>query len=248
MKLQNKVAIITGSRRGIGKAIALEFAKQGCKVVIADVNIRDCKTLCDEIIIKGGKAIAVKCDVSNKKDVEAMFKKTIQKFGQLDIMVNNAGVLIEKPITQMTEKDWNFVLDINLKGNFLCSQAAAKIFLQQKKGKIISLSSIAGIIGFPGLTAYCASKAGIANMTKALAMELAPFVNVNAIAPGVIKTKMTEAMLQDSATKKQLLDNTILKRFGEPEDIAKAALYLASDDSNFVTGITLVVDGGWLAH
>ena len=249
MKLKNKVAIVTGSKRGIGKSIALELAKEGAKVVVSDIDLKECQSVCDEIKKIGSDAIAVKCDVSQKKDVDAMIKKSIQKFKKIDILVNNAGVFLTKPFIQMTEKDWDFVLDINLKGLFLCTNAVAKQMIKQKNGKIISIASIAGEVGFMNSSAYCASKAGIINLTRELAMELSPHnINVNAVAPGVIATEMTEDMLRDKNTKEVLLANIPLGRIGQPEEIGKAIVFLASDDSNFITGHTLVVDGGWLTH
>lgn len=249
MKLKNKIAIVTGSRRGIGRSITLELAKEGAKVVVSDIDLKECQNVCDEIKKTGSDAIAVKCDVSKKRDVDAMVKKTIQKFKRIDILVNNAGVFLMKPFVQMTEKDWDFVLDINLKGVFLCTNAVAKQMVKQKGGKIISIASIAGEVGFMNSSAYCASKAGIINLTRELAMELSPHnINVNVVAPGVIATKMTEDMLKDKKAKEVLLANTPLGRMGNPEEIGKAAIFLASNDSNFITGHTLVVDGGWLAH
>lgn len=249
MKLKNKVAIVTGSRRGIGRSITLELAKEGAKVVISDIDLKECQNVCDEIKKIGSDAIAIKCDVSKKSDVDAMVKKTIQKFKRIDILINNAGVVLMKPFVQMTEKDWDFVLDINLKGVFLCTNAVAKQMVKQKGGKIISIASIAGEVGFMNTSAYCASKAGIINLTRELAMELSPHnINVNVVAPGVIATKMTEDMLKDKKTKEFLLANTPLGRVGNPEEIGKAVIFLASNDSNFITGHTLVVDGGWLTH
>jgi len=249
MKLKNKIAIVTGSGRGIGKSTALELAKEGAKVVVSDIDIKECQNVCDEIKKIGSDAIAVKCDISKKSDVDAMIKKIMQKFQKIDILINNAGVVLMKPFVEMTEKDWDFVLDINLKGVFLCTNAVAKQMIKQKSGKIISVASIAGEVGFMNTSAYCASKAGIINLTRELAMELSPHnINVNAIAPGVIATKMTEDMLKDKKTKEVLLASTPLGRVGQPEEIGKAVVFLASDDSNFITGHTLVVDGGWLTH
>ena len=249
MKLKNKIAIVTGSGRGIGKSTALELAKEGAKVVVSDIDIKECQNVCDEIKKIGSDAIAVKCDISKKSDVDAMIKKTMQKFQKIDILINNAGVVLTKPFVEMTEKDWDFVLDINLKGVFLCTNAVVKQMIKQKSGKIISVASIAGEVGFMNTSAYCASKAGIINLTRGLALELSPHnINVNAIAPGVIATKMTEDMLKDKKTKEVLLASTPLGRVGQPEEIGKAAVFLASDDSNFITGHTLVVDGGWLTH
>ena len=240
---------MTGSGRGIGKSTALELAKEGAKVVVSDIDIKECQNVCDEIKKIGSDAIAVKCDISKKSDVDAMIKKTMQKFQKIDILINNAGVVLMKPFVEMTEKDWDFVLDINLKGVFLCTNAVVKQMIKQKSGKIISVASIAGEVGFMNTSAYCASKAGIINLTRELALELSPHnINVNAIAPGVIATKMTEDMLKDKKTKEVLLASTPLGRVGQPEEIGKAVVFLASDDSNFITGHTLVVDGGWLTH
>jgi len=249
MKVKNKIAIVTGSGRGIGKSTVLELAKEGAKVVVSDIDIKECQNVCDEIKKIGSDAIAVKCDISKKSDVDAMIKKTMQKFQKIDILINNAGVVLTKPFVEMTEKDWDFVLDINLKGVFLCTNAVVKQMIKQKSGKIISVASIAGEVGFMNTSAYCASKAGIINLTRGLALELSPHnINVNAIAPGVIATKMTEDMLKDKKTKEVLLASTPLGRVGQPEEIGKAVVFLASDDSNFITGHTLVVDGGWLTH
>jgi len=240
---------VTGSGRGIGKSTALELAKEGAKVVVSDIDIKECQNVCNEIKKIGSDAIAVKCDISKKSDVDAMIKKTMQKFQKIDILINNAGVVLMKPFVEMTEKDWDFVLDINLKGVFLCTNAVVKQMIKQKSGKIISVASTAGEVGFMNTSAYCASKAGIINLTRELALELSPHnINVNAIAPGVIATKMTEDMLKDKKTKEVLLASTPLGRVGQPEEIGKAAVFLASDDSNFITGHTLVVDGGWLTH
>ena len=240
---------MTGSGRGIGKSTALELAKEGAKVVVSDIDIKECQNVCDEIKKIGSDAIAVKCDISKKSDVDAMIKKTMQKFQKIDILINNAGVVLTKPFVEMTEKDWDFVLDINLKGVFLCTNAVVKQMIKQKSGKIISVASTAGEVGFMNTSAYCASKAGIINLTRELALELSPHnINVNAIAPGVIATKMTEDMLKDKKTKEVLLASTPLGRVGQPEEIGKAVVFLASDDSNFITGHTLVVDGGWLTH
>lgn len=249
MKLKNKIAIVTGSGRGIGKSIAIELAKEGAKVIVSDIDIKECQNVCNEIKKIGSDAIAVKCDVSKKSDVDAIIETTIQKFQKIDILVNNAGVVLMKPFVEMTEKDWDFILDINLKGVFLCTNAVAKQMIKQKSGKIISVASIAGEVGFINTSAYCASKAGIINLTRELALELSPHnINVNAIAPGVIATKMTEDILKDKKTKEVLLASTPLGRVGQPEEIGKAAVFLASSDSDFITGHTLVVDGGWLTH
>ena len=249
MRLKGKVAIVTGSRRGIGRAIALEMAKEGAKVVVSDIELKECEAVCDEIRKLGSDAIAVRCDVTKKDEVDAMMERVIQKFGRIDIMVNNAGVYVAKPLDQTTEQDWDFVVGINLKGVFLCSSAAAKHMMKQKRGKIISTASIAGKVGFADSSAYCASKGGIISLTRELAMELATYnINVNAVAPGVIDTNMTKGFMEDEKAKQGLLMGIPLGRIGRPEDIAKAVVFLASEDSDYVTGHTLVVDGGWLTH
>ena len=249
MNLKNKVAIVTGSRRGIGKAIALALAKAGANIVVSDINLDDCNKLVEEIKAINGNALAVKTDVSNPEDVSQMINLTTEKFGKVDILVNNAGIYMQKSFTDVTEQDFDRTLDINLKGVFLCSKAVVPEMIKQGKGKIINIASIAGQVGFANSSAYCASKGAIINITRELALELAQYkINVNAIGPGVIETDMTKDLLEDKATKETLLANIPLSRIGKPEDIANAALFLASDNSDYITGITLFVDGGWLAH
>ena len=250
MKLKNKIAIITGARRGIGFGIAEEMAKEGATIIISDIDEKECQKACKKIEQKyKTKTLAIKCDVSNKNEVDNLINQTIKKFKRVDIMVNNAGIAIQKPFIHTTEEDYDLTLNINLKGVFLCSQAAAKQMIKQKSGKIISTASIAGLVGFGNISAYSASKGGIIALTKELALDLGKYnINVNAIAPGIIKTKMTEAMLKDKKTKEGLLAQTPLGKIGSPNDIGKAAVFLASDDANFITGQTLVVDGGWISH
>jgi len=249
MDLKNKVAIVTGSRRGIGKEIALALAKAGANVVVSDINLDDCNKVVEEIKAIGKKGLAVKADVLNPEDVSQMINLTTENFGKIDILVNNAGIYMQKSLTDLTEQDFDRVLDINLKGVFLCSKAAVPEMIKQGKGKIINITSIAGQVGFANSSAYCASKGAIINMTRELALELAQYkINVNAIGPGVIETDMTKELLKDKATRETLLANIPLSRIGKPEDIANAALFLASDNSDYITGITLFVDGGWIAH
>jgi len=249
MDLKNKVAIITGSRRGIGKAIALALAKAGANVVVSDINLDDCNKVVEEIKAINGNALAVKADVSNPEDVSQMINLTTEKFGKVNILINNAGIYMQKSFTDVTEQDFDRILNINLKGVFLCSKAAVPEMIKQGKGKIINIASIAGQVGFADSSAYCASKGAIINITRELALELAQYkINVNAIGPGVIETDMTKNLLKNKATKEALLANIPLSRIGKPEDIANAALFLASDNSDYITGITLFVDGGWLTH
>jgi len=251
MKLKNKVAIITGARRGMGRTHALTLANAGAKVVVSDLSLKDCLSVVEEIEKKGGEAMAIKCDVSKKKDVEAMVKKTIKKFKKIDILVNNAGIAQFMPFLKLTEKDWDKTININLKGYFLCSQACAKEMVKQKSGTIINISSIAmgqTGAGFSTLAHYCASKGGITAMAEALSIELAPYnIRVNTIAPGVIDTPMVEDIKKDPKSLKVFLERIPMSRMGFPQEISDAVLFLASDNSSYITGSVLVVDGGYLA-
>ncbi len=245
--LKNKVAVITGSRRGIGRGIAEVFAKAGANVVISDVDKKESEQTARQIAAKYKvKALAIRCDVSNKSDVDSLLRQTVKKFKKVDILVNNAGIFFQKPLLDYKEEDWDKMVDINLKSIYLCSQAAAKYMVPMKKGKIINIASIAGIIGYPGAAAYCASKGGIITLTKELALELATYkINVNAIAPGAIDTPMTAFLKNNKKILQQTLVNIPLKRMGKPEEIGYAALFLASQEADYVTGQTVVVDGGW---
>jgi len=251
MNLKEKVAIITGARRGMGKAHALKLAEAGVKVVVSDISEEDCQKVIDEIKSKGGEGLAIKCDVSRKEEVEEMVRKTIEQFGKIDILVNNAGVAQFKPFLELTEKDWDRTLNINLKGYFLCAQAVAKEMIKQKSGVIINIASIAmgqvGI-GFPALSHYCASKGGIVGLTEAMALELAPYgIRVNAISPGAIETPMIDPLKADPKSIELTLSRIPMHRFGKPEEVSNLVLFLASDESSYMTGSNIVIDGGWLA-
>lgn len=247
MRLQNKIAIITGAGSGIGRGIALAFVKEGAKVVVADLSEQGGKETLEQIKNKNGEAIFVKTDVSKITDIEQLVKTCLDKFGRVDILVNNAGIYRAYNLHEMSEEDWDKTININLKSVFLGSKMVIPEMLKQGKGKIINTASIAGLVGFAQSGVYCASKGGIIALTKEMALDYAPKkINVNCICPGVIKTAMTKDMLADSAAKQSLESETPYPRLGEPEDIAMAAVYLASDESDFVNGETLVVDGGWL--
>ena len=246
MKLENKVALVTGASRGIGRSTAILFAKEGAKVI---VNYSTSKKEAEDIVAQikklGSDAIAVKCDVSDEKQVKAMVSEAIQKFGKIDILVNNAGIVIRKQFYELTSKDWEHILKINLISVFLCSQAVAPHMQKQKYGKIVNISSIRGLehCGRPGIYDYNASKAGVINFTTTLAKELAPYITVNSVAPGLIETDQWKDA--DPAFKKSEIDKTYMKRFAQPEELAKAILFLSSDDSSYITGHILVVDGGY---
>jgi len=251
MQLKDKIAIVTGARRGMGRTHALVLAKEGAKVVVSDISLEDCEKVVDEIKSSGGQAIAVKCDVTKKQEIEKMVKETLDKFGKIDILVNNAGIAEFKAFLEMTEEEWDKTLDINLKGYFLCAQACAKEMAKQKSGAIVNIASVAmgqvGI-GFPNIAHYCASKGGIVGMTEALAVELAPYnIRVNAVAPGLIETSMIDTVKEDPKGMEAMLARVPMHRVGKPEEVSELVLFLASDKSSYMTGSVVVIDGGWLA-
>jgi len=249
--LKRKVAIVTGARRGMGKSHAIALAKTGAKVVVSDISLEDCQKVVEEIKKEKGEAMAIKCDVTKKEEVDEMVRKTIEKWEKVDILVNNAGICDFKPFLEMTEKGWDRTIDINLKGYFLCAQAVAKEMVKRKSGVIINIASIAmgqTGVGFPSLVHYCASKGGIVAMTEALALELAPYgIRINAISPGAIETPMIDPLKADKKTMEGLLARIPLHRVGKPEEVSNLVLFLASDHSSYMTGSDIVIDGGWLA-
>lgn len=242
--LKNKVAIVTGAARGIGQAIALGLAEKGANIVVADIidgsqTVKMVKKLKRE-------AFFVKVDVCKKSEIENVINETIKSFKKIDILVNNAGIFVPGATEKLSEDDWEKTININLKGYFLFAQAAAKHMIKRKNGSIINMASIAGLGGYAQAAAYCVSKGGIILLTKSLAAEWGSYgIRVNAICPGVIETAMTKDMLQDQKTKQGMLAKIPLGRTGKPADIAGGAVYLASDASSYVTGQTLVIDGGW---
>ena len=250
-RLEGKVAIVTGSDRGIGRGIAISLAKEGCNVIVnSHKDVKEGSDVVNEITNLGSDAIFAVADVSNEKDVKNLVEKSIKKFGKLDIFVNNAGILVSGSVRELTEKDWERQMAVNLKGVFFGTKYSVEQMIKQGKGgRIINISSIAGLVGFPGISAYCASKGGVTEFTREVALDCAKYaITVNAINPGVIVTDMTKGMLEDPATSKSLLENTPIGRFGQPEDIGNAAVFLALDASSFITGHNLVVDGGWTAR
>lgn len=244
MKLEGKNALVTGASRGIGREIALELARQGANVA---VNYAGSEKLANEVVeaiqALGRKAVAVQANVADSDAVTEMTKKVVEHFGSLDILVNNAGVTRDNLLMRMKEEDWDAVIDTNLKGVFLCTKAVSRQMMKQRHGRIINISSIVGVSGNAGQANYVAAKAGVIGLTKTTAKELATRgITVNAVAPGFITTDMTDKLNED--LKAEMLKQIPLARLGDPEDIAKVVVFLASEDSRYMTGQTLHVDGG----
>jgi 3-oxoacyl-[acyl-carrier protein] reductase len=247
MNLEGKVALVTGSSRGVGRAVALGFAQKGARVV---VNYTSNQGAADEVVAEiesmQSSAIAVKADVALKSDVEMLVGKAKETFGRLDILVNNAGFTRPAMMVKMEEDQWDQVVDIHLKGAFLCSQAAGKLMKEQKSGKIINVTSVAGLVGTVGQINYSAAKGGVISMTKSIAREMARYnVCANVISLGIVATDMTEKIRTDEKLKEIYMNRILLKRFAEPDDISPAFCFLASDESNYITGQLLCVDGGY---
>ncbi|MEK5333959.1 3-oxoacyl-[acyl-carrier-protein] reductase [Lysinibacillus sp. FSL W8-0992] len=243
-KLEGKVAVVTGASRGIGRAIALKLADEGAKVI---VNYSGSQAKAEEVVAaiqaNGGEALAVQASVSKTEEVTALMDAAVKTFGSLDILVNNAGITRDNLLMRMKEEEWDDVLNTNLKGVFLCTKAVTRQMMKQRAGRIINISSIVGVAGNAGQANYVAAKAGVIGLTKTTAKELASRnILVNAIAPGFIETEMTEQLPED--LKQGMLTQIPLAKLGQPEDIAKAVVFLASDDANYMTGQTLHIDGG----
>ncbi|MBI4597799.1 MAG: 3-oxoacyl-[acyl-carrier-protein] reductase [Candidatus Omnitrophica bacterium] len=243
MPLNTQVAIVTGGARGIGREIALVLAGQGADVALFDVHAEQLEATTAELRGLGRRAEGFVVDVTNGAAVDEGVGKVLDKLGRIDILINNAGITKDGLLIRMDDAQWDRVLNINLKGTFLCTRAVAKHMLKQRRGRIVSIASVVGIFGNPGQANYAASKAGIIGFTKAVAKELASRgITCNAIAPGFIKTEMTEALPEDA--KQRLMSAIPLGTLGQPQDVAQAALFLVSDAARYITGHVLVVDGG----
>ena len=250
MRLKGKVALITGSTRGIGKEFAIGFAKEGAEVIINGRNLGKAKAVAEEIKNLGVKSIAIGADVSLSQDVTRMVEEAIQSLGRIDILVNNAGVnpfILEAE--KIKEEGWDQVIDVNLKGVFLCCQAVGKKMIEQGGGKIINISSVVGFLGEQGFLPYSVSKAGVMMLTRVLAYEWSKYhVTVNAIAPGFIAGGMNSPILNNEVLVSGLTQQVPLKRLGKPEEIVQVALFLASEDSSYINGTTIVADGGMTGY
>ncbi len=246
MTLSNQVAIVTGAGRagkGIGRAIALALAKAGASVVISDFVPENADRVANEVITAGGKAIAITSDVTLSSDCEELVARTVNEFGRLDILINNAGITRDNLLLRMSEDDWDSVVNTNLKGAFLCTKAAARIMVKQRRGKIVNIASVMGIVGNAGQANYAASKGGIIALTKSVAKELGSRnININAVAPGFIQTVMTDALPEE--LRDRMREQVPLKRLGEPEDVANIVVFLCTEAASYLTGQVITIDGG----
>jgi glucose 1-dehydrogenase len=252
MRLRDRVALVTGAGSGIGKAIAVRFAAEGAKVVVNyhAGGKHNGVEVADEIVRNGGKAIAIAAEVNERPEVERMVQETVQKLGRLDIVVSNAGIEIKRPFLEVRDDEWNKVISVNLYGAFLTSQVGARQMVQQGQGgRLIFISSVHEDIPFVQYTAYCASKGAIRMMMRNLAVELAPHkINANNIAPGAIATPINQKVLDDPGAMRNAVEEIPWDRFGKPEEVASVAVFLASDEADYVTGSTYYIDGGLAQH
>jgi NAD(P)-dependent dehydrogenase (short-subunit alcohol dehydrogenase family) len=249
VRLKDKIAIVTGSTKGIGLAIARGYASEGATVIVCGRSEDLAKKIVDEITKKGQKAVAMRMDVTSPDSINQVVDEVVERFGRIDILVNNAGISpIWKRVEDTSKEAWDQIIQTNLTGAFLCSQAVGRVMIKQKSGKIINMTSIGGEVALPRLVAYCASKAGIISLTKVMAAEWAQHnILVNAIGPSYVETEFTAGLRGNQAIYEDLKSKNLLKRFAQPEEIVGAAIFLASDEANFITGQTLFVDGGWLS-
>ncbi len=249
MRLKDKVAIVTGSTSGIGRAIATGYADEGAAVVICGRREQLAGEIADELTGKGLKALAIRLDVTSSESINKLVEQVVNNFGRIDILVNNSGISpVWKRADDTSEEVWNQIIATNLTGTFLCAQAVGRVMINQQSGKIINMTSVGGEVALPRLVAYCASKAGIVMLTKVLATDWARHnILVNGIGPSFVETDFTAGLRDNEAIYNDLKSKNLLKRFARPEEIVGAAIFLASDESNYITGQTIFIDGGWLA-
>jgi len=248
LKIADKVAIVTGAGKGIGRAIALRLAAEGATVVVADVAAKDGEAVAAEIARQGGKGRALQADATKEADVNGLVRMTMEAHGRIDILVNNAGINIPEPALEVSEEHWDRVLDINLKGLFFCAQRVGRVMVEQGYGKVINVGSQMGLVGGRLRAAYCSSKGGVVQLTKALAIEWAEHgINVNGVAPTFLETPFTAKMFENKEFHDEVVGNILFGRLGQVEDVLGAIVFLASSASDLITGHTLLVDGGWTA-
>lgn len=246
--LEGKVALVTGASRGLGKTMALALAEAGADVVVVSRSPADLELTAAEIRGRGRRALVVKTDVTRAGEVEGLAARALEEFGHIDILINNSGISGEKEFLKLSEGEWDEVLDINLKGVFLCTQVVGRHMVERRRGKVINMASAAALVGVSHLAAYCASKGGVLQLTRALALEWAKYnIQVNAICPGYIATPLNEAFAATEAGQQFIRRAVPMRRMGRPDDLAGIAIYLASEASNYVTGAAFVLDGGQTA-
>jgi NAD(P)-dependent dehydrogenase (short-subunit alcohol dehydrogenase family) len=250
MRLKDKIGIVTGAGRGIGEAIARRLAEEGCKVVVSDIDLAAAQSVVESLKSAGWETKAVKADVSRKTEVDALIEVTVREWGRLDVMVNNAGISVVGASAELEEERWRRGIDIMLTGVFFGCQAAGKQMIQQKSGRIINIASMFGLGGIPERACYCSAKAGVISLTKVLGCEWAHYnINVNAIAPGYVETDLVKNLIsQGTFDEKGLAGRAPLNRLARPEEIADIALFLASEESKYIEGQTIVIDGGWSSY
>jgi 3-oxoacyl-[acyl-carrier protein] reductase len=243
MRLDNKIAVVTGAAQGIGKVIAMHLVQKGASLVLCDIDLEMVKEAAREIEEAGGKCLALKSDVSNMQDAEKIIKEAVAHFGSLDILVNNAGITRDNVLIRMKEEQWDQVMAVNLKGTFNVTKAAIKVMMRKKSGKIVNIASITGLMGNAGQANYSASKAGVIGFTKSIAREYADRgITVNAVAPGFIETAMTDAIPERE--REELIRQIPVKKLGTPEDVANAVYFLVSEEASYITGQVIGVNGG----
>jgi len=247
--LKNKVAIVTGASSGLGKGMAIALSEAGANLALVDINISLLQEIVKPIKKTNQQIFCFGADVSKKEEVEHVVEETVKKFSKIDILVNVAGINRRNLAENFSEEDWDLVIDVNLKGTFLFSQAVGKVMINQNKGKIINIASMTSVIGVGNIPAYCASKGGVAQLTKAFAVAWAKYnINTNAIGPGWFKTSLTKSLHEDKEISRRTISRIPMKRWGNPEDLAGTVVFLASEASDYITGTTIYVDGGYLAY
>ena len=250
LHVEGKVALVTGAGSGLGKCIALALAEAGADVILTELpsRIDNARTVAESIRSLERRALTLKLDVTSLTSIQRMVERSILEFSRIDILVNNAGINISKNALDVTEEDWDRVLDVNLKGVFFCAQAVGREMIKRKSGKMINIASQNGVVGYYQRAAYCSSKAGVVNLTRVLAIEWSPYrVNVNAVAPTFVLTPLTEKLFANPSFSREVLRRIPLGRLGKPEDVVGAVVFLASPAADLITGHTLLVDGGWTA-